>query len=54
MNDDACPHVPELEATIPFALPTLQEVETIINRMKNGKTPGVDRLYIEFFKFSDA
>lgn len=36
-----------------IAGPTLAEVETIVSRMKNGKTPGVDGLYSEFFKYCD-
>lgn len=33
--------------------PTLAEIEQIVGRLKNGKTPGVDGLCSEFFKYSD-
>lgn len=33
--------------------PTFSEVEQIVCRLKNGKTPGVDGLCSEFFKYSD-
>lgn len=46
------PSVENAEETLPDA-PTLQEIEAIIDKMKNGKTPGVDGLYAEFFKYSD-
>lgn len=45
---------PESESTVPFPPPSLREVEAIIGRMKNGKAPGVDGLYLEFFKYSDS
>lgn len=34
--------------------PTLREVQDIVSQMKNGKTPGVDSLYAEFFKYCDT
>lgn len=33
--------------------PTLREVQDIVSRMKNGKSPGVDSLSSEFFKYCD-
>lgn len=57
IDEDGSSHIPEV---LPDLLdedlltgPTLSEIETIVSRMKNGKTPGMDGLYSEFFKYCD-
>lgn len=34
-----------------LSLPTLGEIKDVISRLKNGKTPGVDSIYAEYFKY---
>lgn len=45
--------LPEPKNSMLPAAPTLQEVRDIVHRMKNGKTPGVDSLNAEFFRYCD-
>lgn len=33
--------------------PTLNEIESILMKMKNGKTPGLDGIHSEFYKYAD-
>lgn len=33
--------------------PTLEEIRELLARIKNGKSPGVDNVYAEFFKYCD-
>lgn len=41
------------DSVLPRA-PTLREIEDIVGNMKNGKTPGVDAIYAEYFKYCDS
>lgn len=41
--ESACPPLPDP--------PTIDEVRAILERIKNGKTPGVDNLYAEYLKY---
>lgn len=57
VNEVDTPRIPDL---LPepadedlLAGPTLNEIGEIVTRMKNGKVPGVDGLYAEFFKYCD-
>lgn len=57
LNDDDQSLIPEaLEEPASselLAAPTLREIEDIVGAMKNGKTPGVDSIYVEYFKYCD-
>lgn len=45
--------LPEQQSVDPILPPTLLEIQDILAQMKNGKSPGVDGLYTEFYKYSD-
>lgn len=45
--------LPEPDDSVLPDPPTLLEVQEIVSRMKNGKTPGADSLNAEFFRYCD-
>ncbi len=44
-NDHQCPVLPELDSPITFA-----EVNAAINKLKNGKAPGLNGIQTEVYK----